>query len=91
MPTPITAIAEHLAANKLTQKAFGEALSTDTRKVGQGLVWQWINGDTAITPQMAVAIWRRFGIPRQRLRPDDWREIWPELTDLDEVPTRAAA
>lgn len=39
----------------------------DKLKVSQGLVWQWLNGETGITPERAKDIEEITGIPRIRL------------------------
>ena len=39
----------------------------DKLKVSQGLVWQWLNGETSITPERAKHIEEITGIPRIRL------------------------
>jgi transcriptional regulator with XRE-family HTH domain len=39
----------------------------DKLKVSQGLVWQWLNGVTAISPEKAKDLEDITGIPRIRL------------------------
>lgn len=58
-----------------SQKRFAKELG-----VSVGLVWQWVNGRTAITPARAVQIEQATGglVTRQELR-EDWASIWPEL------------
>jgi transcriptional regulator with XRE-family HTH domain len=52
----------YLERTGLSQQQFAEKL-----KVSQGLVWQWLNGETAISPDKARAIEALTGIPRIRL------------------------
>lgn len=42
---------------------------------------QMANGQSPISPERCVEIWRETGgvVTRQHLRPDDWQRIWPEL------------
>lgn len=49
--------------------------------VSQGLVWQWMNGRTRVTPEKAAEIERKTKgeVTRRELRPDDWWLVWPEL------------
>lgn len=53
---------DYIERNGLTQEGFAEKL-----KVSQGLVWQWIHGQTEITKQKAVAIEALTQINRNRL------------------------
>ncbi|MDB0544074.1 helix-turn-helix domain-containing protein [Ralstonia solanacearum] len=49
--------------------------------VSAGLVYQWHSGRRPISAKQCTAIERATdgAVTRQELRPDDWREIWPEL------------
>lgn len=60
-------IPAYLDKNGLSQEAFGKKIG-----VTQGLVWQWLNGRTRITAEMAVQIERATDgkITRHELRPD---------------------
>ena len=49
-------------------------------KRSQPLIHKWLNSKGPLKSEHCVAIEREIGIPRQRLRPDDWAEIWPELS-----------
>jgi DNA-binding transcriptional regulator YdaS (Cro superfamily) len=42
---------------------------------------QLVNGQSPISPERCVDIWRATDgeVTRQDLRPDDWARIWPEL------------
>ncbi|MFG0610799.1 transcriptional regulator [Delftia sp. WSY_14] len=45
----------------------------------QALVHKWLNSSRPLGEKHCVKLERLLGIPRSRLRPTDWREIWPEL------------
>lgn len=62
-------IPAYLEKHDLTQEQFAKKLG-----VSQGLVWQWINGETRVTPDRAKAIEKKTAgeITRQDLRPDIW-------------------
>jgi DNA-binding transcriptional regulator YdaS (Cro superfamily) len=47
--------------------------------VGQSVVSNWKSRGTEPDPISCVRIERKWGVPRQELRPNDWRDIWPEL------------
>lgn len=49
---------------------------------------QMANGQSPISPERCVDIWRETGgvVTRQHLRPDDWQRIWPELTQPSAQP-----
>lgn len=44
---------------------------------------QMASGEAAISPQRCVLIERATNgqVTRQELRPNDWQDIWPELTE----------
>jgi DNA-binding transcriptional regulator YdaS (Cro superfamily) len=44
---------------------------------------QMANGQSPISPERCVDIWRETDgvVTRQHLRPSDWQRIWPELID----------
>lgn len=44
---------------------------------------QMASGQTSVSPARSVEIEQKTNgsVTRQELRPDDWPEIWPELTD----------
>ena len=49
-------------------------------KVSQAHVYNWLNrSDGVPPPEYCPAIEKITGVTRQRLRPDDWQTIWPEL------------
>lgn len=86
-------IADYLAEQGLTQTRFAELCSTPEQKVTQGLVWQWMNGLTRVTPHMAVHIEKRVTkgkVTRRDLRPDDWHQIWPEMVTRRHPAPQAA-
>lgn len=47
--------------------------------VGQSVVSNWKSRGTEPDPKSCVRIERKWGVPRQSLRPNDWHDIWPEL------------
>lgn len=51
-----------MKSNGISQKKLAARL-----QVSQGLVWQWLNGETAVSTDMAKAIEKATGIPRMRL------------------------
>lgn len=60
-------IRAYLDKHRLSQEQFGKLLGKS-----QGLVWQWLNGRTQITAEMANTIEERTkgAIKRHELRPD---------------------
>lgn len=62
----------YLKKHRLSQDAFAKSLNPS---VSKGLVWQWLNGRTRITADMAVRIERatRQEVRRQDLLPDLYR------------------
>jgi transcriptional regulator with XRE-family HTH domain len=52
----------YIEENELSQEGFGDLIG-----VSQGLVWQWLNGVTSITPEYAKVIEAKTGIKRMRL------------------------
>lgn len=73
-------IADYLARKNLSQAEFARRVG-----VSEGLVWQWINGRTAITAEKAVAIERATEgeLSREALRPDVFGE--PPRTASPEI------
>lgn len=63
-------IAAYLKKHNISQEAFAKSLG-----VSKGLVWQWLNGRTAITGERAVQIERitNGAIKRQHLLPELYR------------------
>lgn len=51
--------------------------------VSMSFLSQMASGDAAISPQRCVAIERATNgqVTRQELRPNDWMDIWPELSE----------
>lgn len=67
------ALETYLKRNAITQREFANRIGCS-----QGLVSQWINGDTQITGRWAVVIERET----RRLTPADWvrrQDLLPEL------------
>lgn len=60
-------LSAYLKKHNLSQEEFGRSL-----KVSKGLVWQWLNGRTRITGDMAVRIEHVTGgeVKRQHLLPE---------------------
>lgn len=57
------------------------------------LMWQWARGKRPVPIERCVAIERATdgAVTRQDLRPDDWRDIWPELADATPAPAQPPA
>jgi DNA-binding transcriptional regulator YdaS (Cro superfamily) len=55
------------------------------------LVSQWANGTRPVAPERCVAIERAThgAVMRWDLRPNDWRDIWPELAERPDAPKPA--
>lgn len=70
-------LTDYLKESQTTQDDFAERLG-----VTQGMVGFWVRGKPP-TPARAVQIERatQGAVTRQDLRPDDWRDIWPELAE----------
>ena len=51
------------------------------------LISQWASGDRQVPVNRCVDIERATNgaVTRQDLRPDDWRDIWPELAEPERV------
>ncbi|QBY56136.1 transcriptional regulator [Cupriavidus oxalaticus] len=67
----------YLIQSERTQQDFAAALG-----VSQSLICHWARRKALPSPAWCVSI-ERFTegrVSRTDLRPDDWREIWPELT-----------
>lgn len=60
----------YLKKHKLSQEAFARSIG-----VSKGLVWQWLNGRTRITGEMALSIERitQREVRRQDLLPELYR------------------
>ncbi|WP_186276366.1 transcriptional regulator [Burkholderia gladioli] len=60
--------------------------------VSPSFLSQMAAGSSAISPARCVLIERATGavVSRRDLRPDDWRDIWPELTDPEPAAQGAA-
>lgn len=51
----------------MEEQGLSQQQLADKLKVSQGLVWQWLNGETSITPERAKDIEEITGIERIRL------------------------
>lgn len=69
----------------LREKGFSHAAFGKTIGVSQPIMSGWVNGGS-VPEKRAVQIERATGgaVTRIDLRPNDWREIWPELADFEE-------
>jgi DNA-binding transcriptional regulator YdaS (Cro superfamily) len=70
----------------LTQ-ASSASLAKELR-VSAAQVSQWRTGYRVPDPRSCVAIEQATGgqVRRWDLRPDDWRDVWPELADHRDAP-----
>ena len=59
--------------------------------VPPSFVAKMASGDKSIPLEHATAIEKFTGgfVTRRDIRPDDWRDIWPELADSEPKPTQA--
>jgi DNA-binding transcriptional regulator YdaS (Cro superfamily) len=79
MNTPLEKAAE--LAGGQTKLAI-ELTKLTTKPVTQAHVWNWINRSNGVAPpEFCSAIEQIVGkkVTRQELRPNDWKQIWPEL------------
>lgn len=69
-------IKTYLSKNGTSQSEFAERIG-----VSQGMVWQWLQGLRPVSPTLCVLIEKESSgaVTRKDLRPDDWKQIWPEL------------
>lgn len=60
-----------------------QALLARLLGVTPAVVYQWVSGLRPVPVRYCAAIERATAgaVTRQDLRPDDWREIWPELAN----------
>lgn len=79
------------AVAQAARVAEGQAQLARLLKVAPSTVNQWISGKRPVPIERCVAIERltRGVVARQDLRPDDWREIWPEIAALTAAPSQA--
>jgi DNA-binding transcriptional regulator YdaS (Cro superfamily) len=56
--------------------------------VSPARVWNWVNRDGGALVEYCAQIEEIVGkkVTRQRLRPDDWQGIWPELSKTGKQP-----
>lgn len=57
----------------------------------QPLISKWLKSTRPLRAEHCAEIERALGVSRQTLRPDDWREIWPELADHQSVDSSSDA
>ncbi|MGS1115993.1 YdaS family helix-turn-helix protein [Castellaniella sp. UC4442_H9] len=69
----------------------GGTQSALARRLGkkQPHIHKWLHSKHALRPENCLAIERALGVRRQQLRPQDWQEIWPELTAQSREPEHA--
>lgn len=69
----------------------GQAALARALGVSPAVVNQWVSGVRPVPIERCVAIERATAgaVTRRDLRPDDWRDIWPELVDV--IATEPAA
>lgn len=72
----MNAISDYLSAEGISQTRFGKMIG-----VSQGMVWQIMNG-LQPSEKLCVRIESATNskVTRRMLRPNDWAEIWPELS-----------
>ena len=57
-----------------SQSALGRSLGHS-----QALVHKWLKSRNPLKEKHCVRIEELWGVTRQELRPNDWRQCWPEL------------
>lgn len=69
----------------LEEKAISQSDFAKSIEVSPGMLSQWLSGHRPIAPAKCVLIEQntRGQVSRKELRPDDWKQIWPELDDSD--------
>jgi len=75
------------AIDRAAQICGGFATLARELGIGQSAISNWKARGSEIDPLFCSAIERLTSgaVTRQDLRPDDWREIWPELAELAEA------
>lgn len=76
-----------MKTTEITQQAIKEACEAvggqnslaEKLKVAPAFVYQWLRGIRPVPPKYCVKIETLTGVVRQRLRPDDYADYWPEL------------
>ncbi|WP_116609858.1 transcriptional regulator [Paraburkholderia unamae] len=68
---------------KACTKAGGLSALARALGVAPSTVHQWLVRDRPVPPKRCSAIERLMGgeVSRKDLRPDDWTDYWPELSD----------
>lgn len=68
------------------RKALAVRMGTDEQ------VLRNVGGGKSIGPHLAVRIERATdgAVTRREMRPDDWRDLWPELSPLRAKPRKVA-
>lgn len=75
----------NLKAYLATRDRSVSAQLAETLGISASFLYQMASGHAQISPARCVAIENATGgaVTRQRMRPDDWHMIWPELADED--------
>lgn len=75
-------IENYLKQHSLTQAEFASKAG-----VSVGMVNQWIKGRRSVSPKKCLVIESvtQGELSRQKLRPTDWKMLWPELLSLREA------
>lgn len=69
----------HKALDEAIEIAGGVNKLASALGVAQNVVSMWRKRGTLIGTGDCAQIEMLFGIPRERMRPDDWERNWPEL------------
>lgn len=75
------------------RRVLAEILGISAAAVGQWLFEPTSKNFRSVPPKRCVRIEKLTSglVNRRDLRPDDWRDIWPELANSDESPVAAPA
>ena len=59
--------------------------------IADAYLYQILSGRREASPELCVVVERESEkqITRQQLRPNDWRRIWPELSEASVISTEA--
>jgi DNA-binding transcriptional regulator YdaS (Cro superfamily) len=71
---------KYLEFKSISQSDFAKSI-----EVSPGMLNQWLSGHRPIAPAKCVLIEQHTGgqVTRKELRPDDWKQLWPELAADD--------
>lgn len=70
------------AVKEACDKVGGQSALAGRLGVKPAFVYQWLRGLRPIPAKYCMAIERETGVSRVLLRPDDWRDFWPELSHV---------